>query len=86
MISNIIIAIISGAPLGYLTSVRTPSDGLEDLTRNILVGIGGAFIGLQSARGFLGSDGAGPSVFALGAAGIAGALVILFIVNRVRRA
>ena len=26
-----------------------PTDGLEDLTRNILVGMGGAFVGLQIA-------------------------------------
>lgn len=86
MITIIIITLVAGTVLGYATSARTPDDGLEDLTRNILVGMIGAFVGLQIAGRIPGSASDGPSTIALGIAGVAGASIVLYIVNRVRRA
>jgi uncharacterized membrane protein YeaQ/YmgE (transglycosylase-associated protein family) len=86
VITIIAISIVAGILLGYATSARTPNDGLEDLVRNVLVGITGAFVGMQVAGGVFGSAEAGISAVALTVAAIAGAMLLLFIVNRVRRA
>ena len=72
--------------MGFATSARTPTDGLEDLTRNILVGMAGAFVGLQIAEGIYGSAETVTSAGTLTIAAIIGAILLLFIVNRVRRA
>jgi uncharacterized membrane protein YeaQ/YmgE (transglycosylase-associated protein family) len=80
------ITLVTGILLGYVTSTQSPTDGLEDLTRNVVVGMVGAFVGLQVARGIFDSGETGTSVIALALAAIAGASIVLFIVNRVRRA
>ena len=86
MITIIIITVVSGIVMGLATSARTPTDGLEDLTRNILVGTAGAFVSLQIAGRLYGSSDTGTSAITLVIAAIAGAMLLLFIVNRVRRA
>jgi uncharacterized membrane protein YeaQ/YmgE (transglycosylase-associated protein family) len=86
VITIIIITVVSGILLGFATSARRPADGLEDLTRNILVGMAGAFVGLQIAGTIYGSAETGTSAVTLVIAAIAGAMLLLFIVNRVRRA
>ena len=86
MITIIIIAIITGILLGFAKSARTPSDGLEDLTRNIIVATAGAFAGMQVAGMIFGSAEASVSVTALTIAAISGAPLLLFVINRVRRA
>ena len=72
--------------MGFSTSARTPTDGLEDLTRNILLGMAGAFVGLQVAAGIYGSAETGTSAVTLAIAAITGAILLLFIVNKLRRA
>ena len=86
MITIIFITVVSGILMGFVTSARTPTDRLEDLTRNILVGMGGAFVGLQIAAAMYGSAETGTSAVTLIIAAIIGAIILLFIVNRVRRA
>ena len=86
MITIIIITVISGILMGFATSARTPADGREDLTRNILVGMAGAFVGLQIAGAIYGSAETGTSAVTLIIAAITGAIILLFIVNKVRRA
>lgn len=82
MIMIVIITIVTGILLGFATSARTPTDGFEDLTRNTVVGMAGAFVGLQLARGIFDSAEVVTTIIAA----IAGAAILLFIVNRVRRA
>ena len=86
MLTSIVISIITGVLLGFATSVRTPTDGLEDLTRNIVVGMAGAFVGLQVAGGVLNSAETGVSSIAQTVAAITGSAILLFIVHKVRRA
>ena len=86
MITTIIITVVSGLLTGLVTSARTPTDGTEDLTRNILVGMAGAFVGLQIAGGIFSPAERGASAVTLIIAAITGAILLLFIVNGVRRA
>ena len=86
MIMVIIITVITGILLGLAASARTPTDGFEDLTRNVVVGIVGAFIGVRVAEAIKSSGEAGTSTIALIIAAIAGAMLLLFTVNRIRRA
>jgi uncharacterized membrane protein YeaQ/YmgE (transglycosylase-associated protein family) len=86
VITIIIITVVAGVLVGFATSARTPTDSLEDLTRNILVGTTGAFVSLQIAGRLYGSSDTGTSAITLVIAAIAGAMLLLFIVNRVRRA
>ena len=86
MIAIIFVTVVSGIVMGFATSARTPTDGLEDSSRNILVGLGGAFVGLQIAGAIYGSAETGTSAVTLIIAAITGAIILLFIVNRVRRA
>ena len=86
MIMIVIITIVTGILLGFATSARTPSDGLEDLTRNIVIAMAGAFAGLQFAGGVFDSAEAGTSAFTLTIGAIIGAAILLLIVNKVRRA
>jgi uncharacterized membrane protein YeaQ/YmgE (transglycosylase-associated protein family) len=82
----LIITIVTGIVLGYTTSARTPTDGIEDLSRNIVVGMAGAFVGLQVASRIFDSDETGASTIVLSIASIIGATILLFVVNRIRRA
>jgi len=86
VIRLVIITTVTGILLGFAKSARTPADGIEDLTRNILVAMAGAFVGLQVVSGVFGSAEAGVSTFLSTIAAIAGAAVLLSIVIRVRRA
>jgi uncharacterized membrane protein YeaQ/YmgE (transglycosylase-associated protein family) len=82
----VVITIVTGIVLGFATSSRTPTDGFEDLTRNVVVGMAGAFVGLQVAARIFDSGEAGTSAIALTIAATTGAAILLFIVNSVRRA
>jgi uncharacterized membrane protein YeaQ/YmgE (transglycosylase-associated protein family) len=86
VITIIIITVVAGVLVGFATSARTTTDSLEDLTRNILVGTAGAFVSLQIAGRLYGSSDTGTSAITLVIAAIAGAMLLLFIVNRVLRA
>ena len=86
MIMTVIITIVTGVLLGLAKSVRTPTDSLEDLTRNIVVGMAGAFVGLRVTGTIYDSAETGASAIALTIAAISGAATLLFIVNRARRA
>ena len=86
MMMIIIITIVTGTVLGFATSARTPTDGIEDLSRNIVVGMAGAFVGLQVASRIFNSAESGASAIVLSIASIFGATILLFIVNSVRRA
>ena len=86
VIMIIVITIVTGIVLGYTTSARTPTDGIEDLSRNIVVGMAGAFVGLQVASRIFNSTETGSSAVVLSIASIIGATILLFIVNSIRRA
>jgi len=86
LITTIIITVVAGILTGFATSARTPTDSSEDLTRNILVGMAGAFVGLKIAGGIFGSAETGTSAVTLAIAAITGAILLLLIVNGVRRA
>jgi len=86
MLMAFVISIVTGALIGYIASARSPTDGLEDLTRNIIVGTTGAFAGVYVFGRMVDSPEAGASALALGVASIAGAAVALYIVKRVRTA
>jgi uncharacterized membrane protein YeaQ/YmgE (transglycosylase-associated protein family) len=78
--------IVTGIVLGYATSARTPTDGFEDLSRNVVIGMAGAFVGLQVASRIFNSAESGTSAIVLSIASIFGATILLFVVNRIRRA
>jgi uncharacterized membrane protein YeaQ/YmgE (transglycosylase-associated protein family) len=86
VIMVIIITIVTGIVLGFATSARTPTDGIEDLSRNIVVGMAGAFVGLQVASRIFNSAETGASAIVLSIASMLGAAVLLLIVNTIRRA
>jgi uncharacterized membrane protein YeaQ/YmgE (transglycosylase-associated protein family) len=86
MITIIFITVVSGILMGFATGARTPTDGLEHLTGNMLVGMGCAFVGLQIAGAIYGSAETGTPAVTLIIAAISGAIILLFVVNRVRRA
>jgi uncharacterized membrane protein YeaQ/YmgE (transglycosylase-associated protein family) len=85
VITTIIISLVTGILLGFATSARTPTDGIEDLTRNIVVGIAGAYVGLQVIGRILNSAETGTSTVTLAIAAISGAAILLFVVKRFRR-
>ena len=86
MITLIFFTVVAGILVGFATSARRPTDGLEDLTRNIVVGMVGAFVGLQVVGAIYGSAQPGASAMVSIIAAIAGATLVLVIVNRVRKA
>ena len=86
MIMIIIVTVVAGSLLGFATSARTPKDGIEDLTRNIAVGMAGAFVGLQVSARIFDSGEASASAIALAIAATTGAAILLFVVNTIRRA
>ena len=57
MITIIAITVVSGILVGFSTNARTLLDGKEDLARNIVVAMAGAFLVLQIAGGVFGSAG-----------------------------
>ena len=85
MIMIIIVSLVTGTLLGFATSARTPTDGIEDLTRNIVIGIVGAFLGLQFASGMFDFAETGASAITQIVAAIIGASILLFCVNRIRK-
>lgn len=86
MIMSTMLTIVIGGLFGFVTSARTPTDGLEDLIRNVVVGMAGAFVGLQVASSLFDSADAGSSAIAQTLSAITGAAIFLVVVNRVRNA
>jgi uncharacterized membrane protein YeaQ/YmgE (transglycosylase-associated protein family) len=74
--------LIIGGVLGWLASIIMRTDGQQGIFLNIIVGIVGAFIG-----GYLGGRSIGSYDFSLPSLlwGLLGAVVLLAIVNLVRR-
>jgi len=83
---NVVIALVTGMLIGWGTSIRTQTDGLEDLIRNLIVGSVGAFLGGWMLTAIF--DSAEPADFTFGAviAAMLGAAISLIVVNRFRQA
>ncbi|HIQ17034.1 MAG TPA: GlsB/YeaQ/YmgE family stress response membrane protein [Novosphingobium capsulatum] len=80
---GIIMWLIVGGIIGWLASVIMRTDGQQGILLNIVVGIIGSFIGgLIFARGDISSA---PLTLATFLVSLAGAVVLLAIVNLVRR-
>lgn len=83
MVMGIIMWLIVGGIIGWLASVIMRTDGQQGILLNIVVGIIGSFIGgLIFARGDISSA---PLTLATFLVSLAGAVVLLAIVNLVRR-
>ena len=82
---GIIIAIIIGGIIGWLASIVMRTDAQQGIFLNIVVGVVGSFIG-NLVGGFFGS---GASLSTFSVVGLiwsfVGALILLAIVNLVRR-
>jgi uncharacterized membrane protein YeaQ/YmgE (transglycosylase-associated protein family) len=85
---NFIIWLIIGGVIGWLASIVMRTDGQQGIILNIIVGIVGAFVGgfLGGALGISGANinDSGLSVTSF-LVSLAGAIVLLGIVNLVRR-
>ena len=82
---DFIIAIIMGGVIGWLASIVMRTDAQQGILLNIVVGVAGAFLGRFLANMF----GMGASLASFDTIGLlwafAGALVLLAIVNLIRR-
>ena len=83
---NILIVIVTGILIGWGFSVKSGTDGREDLIRNIIVGSVGAYLGGWMLTAIY--DAADPTSFSVGAviAAMLGAATSLMVVNRIRQA
>jgi uncharacterized membrane protein YeaQ/YmgE (transglycosylase-associated protein family) len=83
---NIVIAIVAGILVGWGASIRSGTDGLEDLIRNVIVGAVGALLGGWMLSAVF--DTFDPSSFTVSAvvASLLGAATSLIVVNRIRQA
>ena len=82
-----ILLIVIGGIIGWLASIVMRTDAQQGILLNIIVGIIGSFIGNSLLAGLLGGGSIGvwpPSIGALLGAFI-GAVILLAIVNLVRR-
>ena len=80
---GIIMWLIVGGVIGWLASVIMRTDGQQGIVMNIVVGVVGAFIGgLILARGDINNA---PLTITTFLVSLAGAVVLLAIVNLVRR-
>ncbi|HMN52904.1 MAG TPA: GlsB/YeaQ/YmgE family stress response membrane protein [Sphingopyxis sp.] len=82
---GLIIALIVGGIIGWLASIVMRTDAQQGILLNIVVGVAGAFLGSFLANMF----GMGASLASFDTIGLlwafAGALVLLAIVNLIRR-
>lgn len=79
---NIITSIIVGVLVGWIVSIRNPMAGREDLIRNIVGGIVGAFIGSWTLGSMIESGNAGSFSIAIMFASSVGAAAVLFAMTR----
>jgi uncharacterized membrane protein YeaQ/YmgE (transglycosylase-associated protein family) len=83
IVMGIIMWLIVGGVIGWLASLIMRTDGQQGIILNILVGIAGAFVGgLILARGNINDAPLTVTTFLVS---LAGAVVLLAIVNLVRR-
>jgi len=83
---NILMALATGILLGWGTSVKSGTDGREELIINIVVGSVGAFLGGRTLIAIYGAGDSGSLSFGAIAATVFGAATALVIVNRIRKA
>jgi uncharacterized membrane protein YeaQ/YmgE (transglycosylase-associated protein family) len=79
---NFIIWLVIGGVIGWLASMVMRTDGQQGIILNIVVGIVGAFIGGLLFGGSINSQGLTLYTFL---SSLAGAIILLAIVNLVRR-
>ena len=80
---GLIIWLIIGGIVGWLASIIMRTDGQQGILLNIVVGIVGAFLGgLIMGRGTINNSGLSVTTFLVS---LVGAIVLLAIVNLVRR-
>ena len=83
---SIITSLAAGVLIGWIVTIRADTSSREDLIRNIVVGIGGAFTGSWFLHKLF--ESANQSAFSLGTliVSVLGAAVLLLLMNRLRRA
>ena len=84
---NFIIWLVIGGVIGWLASLIMKTDGQQGIILNIVVGIGGAFLGGWLISPLVGVGTINQNNFSLPAMGVSlvGALILLAIVNLFRR-
>ena len=81
---NIFISLVAGTLIGWIASLQHATAGREDLIRNVVVGIAGAFAGGWLLGKLFESTQDGFSVGVI-VASLLGAVVLLFAVTRLYR-
>lgn len=79
------ISIVTGVLLGFVTSAMRSNDSREDLVRNMLLGIGGAYVGTWLAGSFFESANTGSLSFSLVSTAVLVSALVLFVTNSMRR-
>ncbi len=83
---NFVIAVVAGVLIGWLASMLMPAAGREDLIRNVAVGIAGSYVGGWLVSTLSESVDTGGLSFGAVIASCFGAIVLLLLVKRFRRA
>ena len=85
---NLIIWLIVGGLIGWIASLLMRTDAKQGLLLNVVVGIVGALIAGWIISPLVGVPTINQNAFSLGAMGVSlvGAIILLFIVNLLRRA
>ena len=79
---NLIVWLVIGGVIGWLASIVMRTDGQQGIFLNIIVGIVGAFIGGLLFGGSINGGVVTPTTFLVS---LLGAIILLAIVNLVRR-
>lgn len=84
---NLIVWLIVGGIIGWIASLIMRTDARQGLLLNVIVGIVGALIAGWIISPLVGVPTINQNVFSLGAMAISllGAIILLFVVNLVRR-
>ena len=85
---NILIWLVVGGVIGWIASLIVGTDAQQGILRNVIVGIVGALIGGWLISPMVGVASINEGAFSLPALGVslAGAVILLVIVNLIRRA
>ena len=84
---NLIIWLVVGGVIGWIASLIMKTDAQQGLVLNVIVGIVGALIGGWVISPLVGAGTVNQGDFSLGGllVSLVGAIILLFIVNLVRR-
>lgn len=83
---NVFVWIVAGIAIGWIASMLNTSAGREDLIRNVVTGVGGAFVGGWLLGELFGPANSGSFSFGAMFASIIGAAALLYVMARLNRA